>query len=53
MTEGQRLAGAQVAVGEFLKVRDIGATDAGGSYCDLKLTCSWQVDRSVFLLGAR
>lgn len=53
MAKGQRLAGAEVAVGEFLEVRNIGATDAGGSYCYLEFTCSWQVDRSVFLYETR
>jgi hypothetical protein len=49
VAEGQWLAGAEVAVGELLVVRDIGATDAGALDGDLKLADAGFVDIPVLL----
>lgn len=49
VTEGQGLAGAEVAVGELLEVRDVGATDTRGAQRHLQLTCCRQVDGPLFL----
>lgn len=53
MTEGQGLAGAEVAVCELLEIGDIGATDPRRAYGDLKLACGWLVDGPKLLYGRK
>lgn len=50
VAEGQRLAGAEIAVGKVPKVRNVGAAEARGAQGDLELAGGGRVEGPVFLL---
>jgi hypothetical protein len=49
MAKGEGGAGAEVAVGEFLVIADVGATDTGGFDGDLELIILGRCDVAGFL----